>query len=223
MCAVNKLDTGFFLSGLCSEVNTGSPMRRVSLFGGLVLCMLLTGCCNPILYKPSADPSPILLRVTFPENIETLLDFSADKSKVLRSADSYNKSRDLKEIIEIFEGEPRSSYLGSAFLFELYYSGEKAKSSFLNRRSFAMYRGRDLFVDSSSEKVSHFISYIERPRSDPEGLCAPMDYYFQSGTFRISNLILRIEVRSREFNRDMLTKPIEYISRLLDEYFTNKR
>jgi hypothetical protein len=205
------------------NVLVGSSIPRVSFLGALVLCVLLTGCCSPILYRPSVDPSPALLRVAFPENIETLLDFSADKSKVLRSADSYTKSPDLKEVIEIFEGEPGSSYFGSKYRFELFYTEEKAEKSFLTHRSFAKYKDRDLFIDSSSISASHFISYIERPRSDPEGLCMPMNYYIQSAKFRISNLVLVIEIRSREFNRDMLTKPIENISQLLDEYFRNKR
>jgi hypothetical protein len=200
-----------------------SSMPRVSFLGALVLCVLLTGCCSPILYKPSVDPSPALLRVVFPENIETLLDFSADKSKVLLSADSYTKSPDLKEIIEIFEDEPGSSYSRSKYRFELYYTEEKAEKSFLIHKSFAKHKDRDLFIDRNAISASYFISFIERPRSDPEGLCMPMNYYVQSANFRISNLVLIIETRSREFNRDMLTKPIEYISQSLDEYFRNKR
>jgi hypothetical protein len=184
-----------------------------------VICTLLSSCCNPILYKPSADPSSALLKVTFPKVIETLSGFSGGETKVKKGPDEPKKLGELKEIIEIFKGEPGELYFGTEYRFYLYYTEDKAKIDFLNQRSYTKNSFHNIFVAGQSENSLYFVSYVEQPRSDPGGLCMPMDYYVQNALFCFGNLIIDVKTRDRKFSRDMLTKPIVSISQLLDEYF----
>jgi hypothetical protein len=178
--------------------------------GGLVMCLLLSACCKPILYKPTADPSEALLDIEFPRVIGTLSGFSAGNTKAILTEDQAKRGGDLREIIDV-------SYMGTSFRFYLCYTEETAKAIYLDLRAM-----ESIFVSSQSADYWYFISYVERPRSDAASLCTPMDYYTQTAVFRFGNLIIDAKAQNRKFSTDMLSQPIEYVARRLEEYFKSK-
>lgn len=191
----------------------------LSMVTGMVLCLMLCNCCEPILYKPSADPLSILLKAAVPSNIDTLYGFSVGRMKTFKNAGGLETPNKVKEILEFSQdgiGEP--SFRAEYRLY-LYDTEQSAKGVFIDKRSFAENVAHNIFVSEQSERYSYFVSNVERPRSDPGGLCMPMDYYVQNAMFRFGNLIIDVRTRSEKLNTDMLTIPITYVSQKLAWHF----
>ncbi len=192
------------------------PSSQLYLIVAMVL--LLSGCSTPILYKPSADPSSPLLSLPFPRPIETLEGFPRTWPGLMRDPSERGKTRAPKEVFTLRVEPKAGSYFGSECNFFLYFDEKGAKDDFLGWFKKHRDKGR-IFYEGDSGERSYLVTYVERPRTSPEGLWRPANRYVQDAVFRLGNLVVRIEAVSEERKPDLLTGSIEYIAGLLQQYF----
>ena len=192
----------------------------------LIICIiagvaiLMPGCCKPILYKPSRDPSSIIFALKLPQEIKTLMGIPRDTTRVQKTDEDrkYLPPHAVKESFELVRKTKGDYPYGVKYTFSLFFDEESANKFFYGWYSFYQKTGR-MFCENKSDNRNYFITYVEHPRSDAGGFCLPMSYYSQSAVFRLGNLVVKIDVTAKKRTSDLLTEYIEYLAEILEKEF----
>jgi hypothetical protein len=186
------------------------------LLGFLALSILFaSGCCHPLLYKPTCDPTPIL-SLNLPDRIDTLVHCPRNETHVENGINKHSGYPQPDQIKEMFNLDNEFG----AYRFTLFFNEPAAKDYY----EFMKKSGRiPVFSQVETNGVAFSLSYVEQPRSDPEGFCAPMRYYVSSGHVRLRNLVVGIGVRQDNPHSDSLTKAVRYLSDILSDAIKENR
>lgn len=196
-------------------------------FRTLLVCMVVGvtslgwGCCRPILYEPSADPSSQIMSLKVPDFIETLEGFPRT-GRTYGTGDESRRHNVVVEgfdLVKEFQGQHPCE---TTFTFYIWSDEETARTFVKDTSSFERDVG-NIFRENQAEGRSYWITYIERPRSDAAGFCLPMDFYTQKAVFRLQNLVIETRVRAEHRTSDMLSEPVAYLAGLLEKHFVDQQ
>lgn len=189
---------------------------------GLMVCMVfISGCsCKPILYKPTDDPSSIVLSLNVHEKVTSLSLFPRDRTIVEKGVHKETGGRapdEIEEMIDLFTGSGSSTFLGTQYRVTLYRNEDAAKRGYEFWRRAALPLEFPPFREDRGEKWAYYLTHIRRPREDIEGFCRPMSYYESQIIFRLRNLVVFIEARHKDINSDLLVSSVKYFSEQLEK------
>ena len=169
--------------------------------------LFTSGCCRPLLYKPQCDPTPIL-SLKLPDHIDTLARCPRVETHVENGINKHTCGLQRNQIKERFN--LNNEY--GAYRFTLFFN-EPAAIKFYE---FENKSDRiPVFSETETNGIVFCLFYVEQPRADPEGGCAPMGYYCSSAHVRIRNLVVGIGVQHDTQNSDTLTKAVQYLADIL--------
>jgi hypothetical protein len=197
-------------------------ISKMTIFIVITLCTLFTmGCsCKPILYKPTADPSSIILSVNVPDTITSLSLFPRDRTIAEKGVNKSTGDRqpdEIEERFELFKASGPSTFLGAEYRIMLYRNEDAAKRGYGFQRRAALPIDFPPFREYSGEKLAYYFTHIRRPRSDVEGFCRPLSYYESQFIFRLRNLVVSIDTHHEDISSDLLVSSVKYFTEQLEK------
>jgi hypothetical protein len=198
------------------------PCKIITFLGLAVLTMSISACsCKPIVYKPTADPSPIILSLKMPDAITSLSLFPRDRTSVEKGVNKNSGGRqpdEIEEMFYIFKGSDGSSmFFGTEYRITLYRNEDAAKRGYEFWRKGAAPLGSPPFHEDRQDNWAYYLAYINQPRSSVEGFCRPMPYYRSEIIFRLRNLVASIVAHHEDMSSDLLVSSVKYFAEQLEK------
>ncbi len=89
-------------------------------------------------------------------------------------------------------------------------------------------RERHVFRETTENGLTGRVHYTEQPRADPEGGSVPMGYYISRADFRVHNLYMRVETKTRSQEgekpqNEKLSNAVKDLGQMLNEALSSKQ
>lgn len=181
------------LRGLVWSQFGHAMLRRLTPVMVMSTCLLLAAGCatwfrptSPVLHKPlPCDLGPVL-KLQFPERIETLVGVPRTETIVENGINKRVGGRQPDEIMDWFYIRKNTTEYG----FFVFYSEAAAI------KKFGRYSDRNVFREATENGLTGRVHYTEEPRTDPEGGSVPMGYYISRADFRLRNLYISVVTKA---------------------------
>lgn len=114
-----------------------------------------------------------------------------------------------------YQGFYEPGYPKTEYVFALYPDEVAARTDY----EFEKGTFTPVYMEAQANDWSYFLTYIDMPRSDPEGFCRPLPYYYSRANFLSHNLLIRVTVMDGKPTSEALAASIQYLVDLLAREF----
>ena len=191
----------------------------------IVVVLAVTACmygcvlfgCWPVFHKPAHDPSPLILALKVPEEIETLRSMPRDETIAengIHIADGRWRNDGVKELFRITKGPMSLPHAYVTYTFKLFYSEQDAKKQYEFYKNDEFHR--PFFVGESDDRA-YVVRYDAQDRRGDTGtlFCETSPWRMSYAAFRLKNLFIEVEVTDKTGNPQALALAVEHLADLL--------
>lgn len=198
-----------FHQAMCRPLPVIAVCVSLSLFSG---CAGLFSPSTPVLHKPSTCDLDAVLKLKFPQQIETLAGVPRTETIVENGINKLVGGRQPDQIKEWFDFKQGAT----EFKFIIFYSETAAIKEYQRDKD------RHVFRESSENGLTGRVHYTEEPRADPEGGSVPMGYYISRADFRLHNIYIRVVTKARveegeKPQNDKLSNAVKELGQMLSK------
>jgi hypothetical protein len=209
------------LPGLLWSQIRHAILRRVMPVIVISTCLLwMAGCAtwfrpsSPVLHKPlPCDLGPVL-KIQFPQRIETLVGMPRTETVFQGGTNKFGGRLpdDIKEWFYIRKGT-------TEYTFIVFYTEAGAT------KEYERYSDRNVFREATEHGLTGRVHYTEEPRTDREGGSLPMGRYISRADFRLHNLYVSVVTtahsdRGEKPQNDKLSNAVRDLGQMLSSVFS---